>query len=174
MEKRPVVGAIDLHGFTAVAELKRQLLRPRRCGQTHLHGFTAVAELKLIQLSTPPVEVALFASPRLHRRGRIEARLVVNGRNPAHPHLHGFTAVAELKLREVCPLGPRDESSPRLHRRGRIEAYASISVILSFRRYLHGFTAVAELKQIGLKGFQGIWNESPRLHRRGRIEAISR
>ena len=86
-------------------------------------------------------------SPRLHRRGRIEATRrsgTPSGRGVAG--LHAFTGVAELKR----PGRRRDRlsegRSPRLHRRGRIEALATPGVMLPGAGRLHAFTGVAELK----------------------------
>src|SRR5438874_2226593 len=102
-----------------------------------LHGFTAVAELKL------ELHRLLFAGrvapPRLHRRGRIEARSRLQIRAQCEPPLHGFTAVAELKpligVRRRPAFGP----PPRLHRRGRIEASWPPAAICSSTEPLHGF-----------------------------------
>ena len=126
-----------LHGFTAVAELKQLCMGDahggRRCG---LHGFTAVAELKLREELLWLKEAV--ASPRLHRRGRIEAAHRIE--MPCKSlRLHGFTAVAELK---------------RLER----------SVLLLHAQRLHGFTAVAELKRRDLamqRGDGGVSTASP-------------
>ena len=84
-------------------------------------------------------------SPRLNRRGRIEAL----GPNVCDFHakkgLHGLTAVAELK-RPRCKTDGKDiRLSPRLNRRGRIEA-VSFADVQRERHRLHGLTAVAELK----------------------------
>ncbi len=71
----------------------------------------------------------LFISPRLHRRGPIEA-MGSQATAPSGLHdLHAFTGVAQLKL-ELCEKSLRDGVN------------------------LHAFTGVAQLKQEGL-GFLG-------------------
>ena len=114
-------------------------------GLLGLHGFTAVAELKapLVWLC----HEKQMASPRLHRRGRIE------GRSSRFPRTSS-------------------SRSPRLHRRGRIEG-GFFGLRDGWRyRGLHGFTAVAELKDGLHRGHGDSGFGSPRLHRRGRIEGL--
>src|SRR5688572_9410659 len=113
------------------------MLSPCACVVTH--GFTAVAELKRHRPHQVPVGVGRY--PRLHRRGRIEARPRRPWPAPAARVTHGFTAVAELK-RQQHP-GP--------------------GVVL--RRVTHGFTAVAELKHPYLPRLRGELLGYPRLHR---------
>ena len=71
------------------------------------------------------IGTAPLPSPRLHRRGRIEAEPILSAIFTRVDGLHGFTAVAELKPSCAYPHMEWD------HR-------------------LHGFTAVAELKLIFL------------------------
>src|SRR3990172_7080756 len=118
--RRPILPSWrSLHGFTAVAPLKQDQSLAERWKDAGLHGFTAVAPLKLIHTSEPTDDTN--ASPRLHRRGPIEA------------------SWAQASRRAM-------RSSPRLHRRGPIEAWY-VSRRCNHRRCLHGFTAVAPLKR---------------------------
>src|SRR5438270_541442 len=115
-----------------------------------------------------PLPSATEPSPRLHRRGRIEATALTAKEFPIVACLHGFTAGAELKLllnqvsKALLPASPRlhrrgriearheacahfgVSPSPRLHRRGRIEARGSARRRQAVAACLHGFTAVAE------------------------------
>ena len=61
----------SLHAFTGVAELKREQRTANAAEPLRLHAFTGVAELKPNVNLARKVYSAL--SPRLHRRGRIEA-----------------------------------------------------------------------------------------------------
>ena len=65
------IGYACLHGFIAVAQLKLHGSNPLSVSYPCLHGFIAVAQLKLF----PNTIGSLFPcqSPRLHRRGPIEA-----------------------------------------------------------------------------------------------------
>ena len=89
------------------------------CGKRVLHGFNAVAELKLSKLDRGFRNAG--GSPRLQRRGRIEASW-------------GNSPLAEVS------------GSPRLQRRGRIEASCFWVGATWCALVLHGFNAVAELK----------------------------
>ena len=131
VSRREQAAVQRLHAFTGVAELKRRRLGLLlRRVVARLHAFTGVAELKLGRGHAHAGRVA--ASPRLHRRGRIEA---VNTAPPiaitAEAGLHAFTGVAELK-----PHGP----TGRRPRRPR----------------LHAFTGVAELKRVQLGDVRGL------------------
>ncbi len=111
------------------------------------------------------------SSPRLHRRGPIEAFPWVCPRNCLTSGLHGFIAVAQLKPEQQQDLRPTTAPSPRLHRRGPIEA-----ILLPYKSplwaSLHGFIAVAQLKLLVAALLHLAVGRSPRLHRRGPIEAI--
>ena len=136
-----------------------------------LHAFTGVAELKRPRSRRNRGRSGTATSPRLHRRGRIEAarRTACSSRrssrlhaftgvaelkpspgraapSPASTRLHAFTGVAELKRASPSFVRPKLPPSPRLHRRGRIEASASGMVRASSSSGLHAFTGVAELK----------------------------
>ena len=109
-----------LHGFIAVAESKHPLRFESAILDVDLHGFTAVAESKHrlkrrllfqsrgISTASPPwpnrslpflfALVIFTGSPRLHRRRRIEARCQLGPEHRRRLCLHGFIAVAELKL----------------------------------------------------------------------------
>ncbi len=145
-----------LRGFTAAAELKLLGVRASSIGRIEavLRGFTAAAELKPFTVPAGR-RSCLNRSPRLHRRGRIEASVTCtpNSAAAALIVLRGFTAAAELKrlrtLRRVTA-DVAEGRSPRLHRRGRIEAARSSTSV-----------------HVGM-------GASPRLHRRGRIEARTR
>ncbi len=93
-------------------------------------------------MSSIPIRV----SPRLHRRGPIEAlqkSSVPNGQE----YLHALTGVAQLK--PTC-----------------------IGKGVAIEPYLHAFTGVAQLKHWVSNGDCTIIDRSPRLHRRGPIEAL--
>src|SRR5438445_216316 len=85
-------------------------------------------------------------SPRLHRRGRIEAKDIQKLKPLLGFGLHGFTAVVELKR--------RDENLPRFLPHARLHGVAAIAevkpehqaTVRGQKARLHGFTAVAELK----------------------------
>ena len=109
-----------------------------------LHGFTAVAALKLLRQDD--LDCIHEGSPRLHRRGRIEATSSPGNGHILTGALHGFTAVAALKLYHLL-------------------TYHAAKIVL------HGPTPVAALKQFPQQLQQGLGPRSPRLHRRGRIEA---
>ena len=68
------LGLTRLHGFIAVAQLKHYPDLANAEPWTRLHGFIAVAQLKptrrVVILHSP------HQSPRLHRRGPIEAPIV--------------------------------------------------------------------------------------------------
>jgi len=61
----------SLHGFTAVAPLKQSMGAAEDMGAQRLHGFTAVAPLKRHRDLDDATRQG--TSPRLHRRGPIEA-----------------------------------------------------------------------------------------------------
>jgi hypothetical protein len=85
-----------------------------------LHGSSAVAALKPSLESGPPTW--LGCSPRLNRRGRIEATSSPAGWPGTSSVLHGSIAVAALKQHAADAAGQVVAGSPRLNRRGRIEA----------------------------------------------------
>ncbi len=124
LKPQDVYGSHDLtkclHGFIAVAQLKHPSSRLTLTCIRGLHGFIAVAQLKP-ELTDEKIE-ASTPSPRLHRRGPIEAPGQGYGVRQELRSLHGFIAVAQLKL----PLQRRDKRC--------------------FLECLHGFIAVAQLK----------------------------
>ena len=87
-------------------------------------------------------------SPRLHRRGRIEAGNHSAAGNPAASCLHAFTGVAELKHGVLF--------HPLRVQRGRLHAFTGVAELKRHdvlpergdgRPRLHAFTGVAELKR---------------------------
>ncbi len=134
-----------------------------------LRGFTAAAELKLLGLPNGTVH-SIFPSPRLHRRGRIEAATLARRRFSCgrSPRLHRRGRIEALAMPQRVIL--RD-ASPRLHRRGRIEAELAKVGTQAKVKGLRGFTAAAELKLSWRRRHEMVSGWSPRLHRRGRIEA---
>ena len=89
---------------------------------------------------------AWAASPRLHRRGPIEAVGPVSTGAAAAADLHAFTGVAQLK-----PVGPL----PVFWRRRYLHAFTGVAqlkpcpfcLLVRMSYYLHAFTGVAQLKQ---------------------------
>ena len=160
-----------IHGFNAVAELKHAV---RRFQAIRARSHPRLQRRGRIE-ATSHLAVACTGGrlPRLHRRGHIEAITFPAALNPGtnHPRLqrrgrieaismtgcllrrnsliHGFNAVAELKL-------------PGL--RARVSARAL---------FIHGINAVAELKPPPGAVASKPTRAHPRLQRRGRIEACS-
>ena len=136
-----------LHGYQAVAPLKPAVRPAVPDGALGLHGYQAVAPLKQAQAcrlspasqSSPrlpsrgPIEASLPTarrlrgrrSPRLPSRGPIEAPGLRQPRSAPPERLHGYQAVAPLKLGGQRLRGA---GVPRLH----------------------GYQAVAPLKRLGL------------------------
>ena len=135
-----------LHDSNVVAELKPSPSTRGGASESCLHDSNVVAELKPYR--TVRYETSSTPSPRLQRRGRIEARTCRSRRAPTNRCLHDSNVVAELKPTSVMGSTLPSSSSPRLQRRGRIEA------------------------RITLAAGSREKDTSPRLQRRGRIEAV--
>jgi hypothetical protein len=109
-----------LHDFIVVAPLKLLVDGALRLCDLVLHDFIVVAPLKHRRRRGSRRRSA--CSPRLHRRGPIEAFTPATRSTGSSVVLHDFIVVAPLKPATSSRSSTPRTCSPRLHRRGPIEA----------------------------------------------------
>ena len=158
-----------LHGFIVVAPLKPDALADAYAALADSPRLYRRGPIEALTTSLRACSCGI--SPRLYRRGPIEASPVAGRLRLATAPLHGFIVVAPLKLDPAATGSELARLSPRLYRRGPIEAPSLTSSITSSSSSLHGFIVVAPLKRRRCEAKHRGKPCSPRLYRRGPIEA---